>query len=254
MDSATDNSVTKPRQRSNSFSSAKAGQAQIPLPIQTAFDLTSLSKYTILKNDASFIYKALKICHLCYDSVKAMFAYQSREQLEQRSQKAKSKSLKQQTDSEAAPERTSPMKQGWVQENSKEREDEAGDETVTELDESTNMANSGSAKPTAMMMGFQKVQAGKDVVSPEKPSSRRVTEPDKESAVLSGNDGEVVSLNIKNTTSNNNSMLHLAGPPQMTKTQSEINPISSAANRQSIRSDHHKQPQATVTRKRSQVE
>ena len=225
-----------------------------------------MSKYTILKNDASFIYKALKICHLCYDSVKAMFAYQSREQLEQRAKKAISKSLKQQADSEAAPERTSPMKQGWMKEKSKEQEDEAGDETVTELDESTNMANSGSAKPTAMMMGFQKVQAGKDVLSHEKPSSRRVTEPDKESAVLSGNDDEkVVSLNIKNTTSNNNSMLNLAGPPQMTKTQSEMHPMiaSSSAthhqNRQSIRSDHHRNYQptnntTTVTRKRSQLE
>jgi len=33
----------------------------------------------MLKNDPSFIYKALKICHLCYESVKAMLVHQSNE-------------------------------------------------------------------------------------------------------------------------------------------------------------------------------
>lgn len=65
--------------RRNSFSSAQAGAAQIPLPLQKAFDLVSLSKYTMLKNDPSFIYRTLKICHLCYESVKAMLVHQSKE-------------------------------------------------------------------------------------------------------------------------------------------------------------------------------
>ena len=35
----------------------------------------------MLKNDPSFIYRSLKICSLCYDSVKAMLVFQSNEQI-----------------------------------------------------------------------------------------------------------------------------------------------------------------------------
>ena len=93
------------------------------------------------------------------------------------------------------------------EEEKKEQLDDEADETVTEADESVDVAataidKSGNTKPSAMMMGFQKVQAGRDV-SKDQPSERQITEIDKESAIMSGTDGEVVSLNIKNTSTIN---------------------------------------------------
>lgn len=101
-----------------------------------------------MKNDASFIYKALKICPLCYDSVKAMFAYQTQEQLKSKSAKgAKSFAVK-------------PMKQGWINGGGEEEEDKSvqkasevfNDDSVTELDDSECGKSAPDKK--AMMMGF----------------------------------------------------------------------------------------------------
>ena len=46
-----------------------------------------------------------------------------------------------------------------------QKDNDADDETVTEADESVDMqaAKVENNKPSAMMMGFQKVQAGKDI-------------------------------------------------------------------------------------------
>ena len=46
-----------------------------------------------------------------------------------------------------------------------QKDNDADDETVTEVDESVDMqaTKMESNKPSAMMMGFQKVQAGKDI-------------------------------------------------------------------------------------------
>ena len=68
----------------------------------------------------------------------------------------------------ASEKRASPQKQGWMMEEEKKnqhKDNDADDETVTEVDESVDMqaTKMESKKPSAMMMGFQKVQAGKDI-------------------------------------------------------------------------------------------
>ena len=47
----------------------------IPKPIQNAFQLTSVAKYTQVKSDPTFRYKAVQVCDDCYECVKMMFQH-----------------------------------------------------------------------------------------------------------------------------------------------------------------------------------
>ena len=104
----------------------------------------------------------------------------------------------------------SPIKQGWIKDDDATSQDdksavlaseanEEADETVTEIDDDDDSIDLERAKPEVNLMGFQKVQAGREV-NKTKPNETDVTDN------FSGGNEEAVSLDIKNTRTTNASL------------------------------------------------
>ena len=108
------------------------GSNGVPKPLEKAFGINSFSKYLVLRNDMSFIYKMVKLCATCYDNIKLMLVHQTNE--ERRAQRSASRSKPNSPDNSQSNPRIaeklsganlhehSPMRQGWMMQNSSEEE------------------------------------------------------------------------------------------------------------------------------------
>jgi len=140
----------------------------IPQPLQTAFDLSSVNKYTVLRNDLSFIYKTLKICSFCFSCVKAMLGYQASQQ--KRNNSRGSSQIRQDSVASKQQPRT-PLSQGWVLDSGLFAKSDSNGRPIgiTDMGASTDevfseKANSELPTPDAKLATmFHRVQAGKEV-------------------------------------------------------------------------------------------
>lgn len=60
-------------------------EVYIPSVLQFAFRLQSVADYNVLRSDPSFLFKSIRFCESCYDSVRKMLVSQSDEHLRSKS-------------------------------------------------------------------------------------------------------------------------------------------------------------------------